>query len=81
MNLSPTEVHTLRIAAANEEGRILVFDPNVGPLSVIGGPGEGNLDLGEASLRRLVRFGLIRFDAGDSYLITSAGRNHLQRLD
>lgn len=80
MNLSPSEIEALRIAVTNEEGRIWVFDPNDGPLCILGRPGEGPMDLGEDSLNRLVRFGLIRFDAGSSYLITKDGRAHLQRL-
>jgi hypothetical protein len=80
MDLTPNEVAALRIAMADEDGRIIAFDPNDGPLSIIG-PSEGPLVLGADGLMHLIQNGFIRREEGSSYLITSAGRTYIKRLE
>ncbi len=73
MNLNPLELAVLHLAGEDEEGRFVVFDPNDGPLSVVGSPGSRSLELGEEGLRLLLRRGLVRFDGGHSYVLTRSG--------
>lgn len=72
--LDAQEMATLQVAVNDEEGRIVTFETNMDPLSVITPAGQKSIVLGEQALNGLVKAGLFRFDGGSSYLITSAGR-------
>lgn len=73
MNITPNLLAALHVAGNDDEGRLVVIDLNNGPLSAIGNPGEAAIPIGDQGLQDLLKMGLLKYDGGDSYLLTGPG--------
>lgn len=73
MTVSAIQMQVLVRAGDDEEGRVVVVDPNDGPMEVIGRPGEGPIVIGESGLIELVGKGYLRPDGPRSFLLTRGG--------